>query len=41
MQMQKQKISHIEVHITEISQLNHDRKARYASGMTKKGLYFI
>ena len=30
------KTSHTEVHITEISQSRHDRKAGHACGMTKK-----
>ena len=33
----KTKTSHTKVHITEISQTSHDRKAGYACGMTKKG----
>ena len=42
MQVQKlkkkqNKTSHTKVHITEISQTSHDRKAGYACGMTKKG----
>ena len=30
------KTNHTEVHITEISQSRHDRKAWHARGMTKK-----
>ena len=42
MQIQKWKnTSHTEVHITEISQSGHDRKAGHACGMTKKGHILI
>ena len=37
----KKKTSHTKVHITEIPQSSHHRKARHACGMTKKGHILI
>ena len=37
----KKKTFHIKVHITEMSQSSHDRKAGHACGMTKKGHILI